>query len=249
MSKCLHHQQLLRRILLENTEGKEHNNTHVQIMSYKQNFLQAALDAEALKFGTFTLKSGRISPYFFNMGLFSTAKTLNVLAESYAQAIIDSGIDFDVLFGPAYKGIPLAAITVTKLYEIGGEKYAGIGYAFNRKEKKDHGEGGSIVGSALKGKKVLIIDDVMTAGTAINEAFGIIREEEGNTVACIIAVDRMETTKDSDECATKIVSKRYGVPVISIVSFNDIIKVLQSKFTAEQMANIDEYRKKYIPAN
>lgn len=218
-------------------------------MSYKQNFLQAALDAEALKFGTFTLKSGRISPYFFNMGLFSTAKTLNVLAESYAHAIIDSGIDFDVLFGPAYKGIPLAAITVTKLYEIGGEKYASIGYAFNRKEKKDHGEGGSIVGSALKGKKVLIIDDVMTAGTAINEAFGIIKEEEGNTVACIIAVDRMETTKDSDECATKIVSKRYNVPVISIVSFNDIVKVLQSKFTAEQMANIDEYRKKYIPAN
>lgn len=218
-------------------------------MSYKENFLQAALDAEALKFGTFTLKSGRISPYFFNMGLFNTAKTLSVLAEAYARAIIDSGIEFDVLFGPAYKGIPLAAITVTKLYEIGGAKYSNIGYSFNRKEKKDHGEGGSIVGCALKDKKVLIIDDVMTAGTAINEAFGIISEEGGNTIACIIALDRMETTKDSNECATKIVSKRYGVPVLSIVCFDDIVEVLKEKLTKEQMESILEYRKQYVPSN
>lgn len=216
-------------------------------MSYKENFLQAALDAQALKFGSFTLKSGRISPYFFNMGLFNTAHTLSVLAEAYARAIIDSKIEFDILFGPAYKGIPLAAITVTKLYEIGGEKYANIGYSFNRKEKKDHGEGGSIVGCALKDKKVLIIDDVMTAGTAINEAFGIIKEEGGNTIACIIALDRMETTKDSDECATKIVSKRYGVPVLSIVSFDDIVEVLKNELTEEQMQSILEYRKKYVP--
>ena len=218
-------------------------------MSYKENFLQAALDAEALKFGTFTLKSGRISPYFFNMGLFNTAKTLSTLAEAYARAIIDSGLEFDILFGPAYKGIPLAAITVTKLYEIGGEKYSNIGYSFNRKEKKDHGEGGSIVGCALKDKKILIIDDVMTAGTAINEAFGIISAEGGNTVACIIALDRMETTKDSNECATKIVSKRYNVPVLSIVSFDDIVEVLKEKLTSEQMNSILEYRKKYVPSN
>lgn len=217
--------------------------------SFKQNFLQAALDAQALKFGTFTLKSGRISPYFFNMGLFNTAKTLSILAESYANAIIASGIEFDILFGPAYKGIPLAAITVTKLYEIGGEKYSNIGYSFNRKEKKDHGEGGSIVGCPLKGKKVLIIDDVMTAGTAINEAFGIIKDEGGITVACIIALDRMETTKDSNECATKIVSQRYGVPVLSIVSFDDIVEVLKSQLTEEQMSSILEYRKKYVPTN
>jgi orotate phosphoribosyltransferase len=218
-------------------------------MSYKQNFLQAALDAQALKFGTFTLKSGRISPYFFNMGLFNTAQTLSTLAEAYARAIIDSGIEFDILFGPAYKGIPLAAITVTKLYEIGGEKYANIGYSFNRKEKKDHGEGGSIVGCTLKDKKILIIDDVMTAGTAINEAFEIISNEGGNTVACIIALDRMETTKDSNECATKIVSKRYGVPVLSIVCFDDIIAVLKNTLTDEQMQSILEYREKYVPTN
>lgn len=216
-------------------------------MSYKQDFLQAALDAEALKFGTFTLKSGRISPYFFNMGLFNTAKTLNTLAEAYAMAIINSGIEFDILFGPAYKGIPLCAITVAKLYEIGGERYSNIGYSFNRKEKKDHGEGGSIVGCQLKGKKVLIIDDVMTAGTAINEAFGIIEAEGGITIGTIIALDRMETTKDSNECATKIVSQRYGVPVFSIVCFDDIIDVLKEKLTEQQMNAILEYRKQYVP--
>lgn len=216
--------------------------------SYKETFLQAALDAEALKFGTFTLKSGRISPYFFNMGLFSTAKTLSTLGESYARAIVESGIEFDILFGPAYKGIPLAAITVTKLYEIGGAKYANIGYSFNRKEKKDHGEGGSIVGCNMKGKKILIIDDVMTAGTAINEAFGIISAEGGNAVGCIIALDRMETTKDSNDSATNIVAKRYGVPVFSIVCFDDIIEVLKEQLSEEQMEKINEYRKQYVPA-
>lgn len=218
-------------------------------MSYKQNFLQAALDAQALKFGTFTLKSGRVSPYFFNMGLFNTAQTLSTLAEAYAKAIIESGIEFDILFGPAYKGIPLAAITVTKLYEIGGEKYANIGYSFNRKEKKDHGEGGSIVGCPLKDKEVLIIDDVMTAGTAINEAFEIISNENGKPIACIIALDRMETTKDSNECATKTVAKRYGVPVLSIVCFDDIVTVLKDQLTAEQMESILQYRKQYVPSN
>ncbi|GMF00374.1 unnamed protein product [[Candida] boidinii] len=131
--------------------------------SYKLKFLEDALEIKALKFGEFTLKSGRVSPYFFNMGLFSSGRSLSNIATAYAKAIIDSNIEFDILFGPAYKGIPLAAITVTKLYEIGGEKYANIGYSFNRKEAKDHGEGGNIVGCDLKGKKILIIDDVMTA--------------------------------------------------------------------------------------
>ncbi|ODV86973.1 hypothetical protein CANARDRAFT_21952 [[Candida] arabinofermentans NRRL YB-2248] len=213
---------------------------------FKLKFLEDALEIDALKFGSFTLKSGRQSPYFVNMGLFSSGKSLSNLASAYAKAIIDSGIEFDVLFGPAYKGISLAAITVTKLYEIGGDKYANVGFAYNRKEKKDHGEGGSIVGADMTGKKVLIIDDVMTAGTAINEAFEIISSVNGKTVGCIIAVDRQETVKDSDVSAVTAVKQRYGVPVLSIVSFDDIIEQLKNVLTEEQMSAVLEYRKQYV---
>ncbi|KAH3661370.1 hypothetical protein OGAPHI_006777 [Ogataea philodendri] len=214
---------------------------------YKVKFLQDAMDVEALKFGKFTLKSGRESPYFFNMGQFSTAQALSNVATAYAKTIIESGIEFDILFGPAYKGIPLAAITVVKLFELGGEKYSNIGYSFNRKEKKDHGEGGSIVGCALKDKKVLIIDDVMTAGTAINEAFDIIKTEHGKAVGCIIALDRQETVKDQSVSATTSVTQRYGVPVLSIVSLDDIVESLKTQLTAEQLDMILQYRQKYVP--
>lgn len=216
-------------------------------MSYKTEFLNLALESQALKFGTFTLKSGRESPYFFNLGLFNTGKLLSTLATAYAQAIIASGIKFDVLFGPAYKGIPLAAITIAKLAELDPENYGSVGYAFNRKEKKDHGEGGSIVGSPLKDAKVLIIDDVMTAGTAINEAFEIINAEAGKAVATIIALDRQETTKDSDLSATQAVSARYGIPVVSIVSLSDIVTHLGDKLSKEEIAAINGYREKYAP--
>ncbi|CAH2353171.1 orotate phosphoribosyltransferase 1 [[Candida] railenensis] len=215
--------------------------------SYQTKFLDSALESSTLKFGSFTLKSGRQSPYFFNLGFFSTGKLVSDLATSYAQAIIKAGLKFDIIFGPAYKGIPLCAITVAKLAELDPENYGHIGYSFNRKEKKDHGEGGSIVGSALEGKKVLIIDDVMTAGTAINEAFEIISQEKGETVGCIIALDRQETTKDSEKSATQAVSQRYGIPVISIVTLSDIIAHLSDKVTPEQLASIKEYRATYAP--
>ncbi|EMG49014.1 URA5 Orotate phosphoribosyltransferase [Candida maltosa Xu316] len=214
--------------------------------SYKASFLQLALDSQALKFGKFTLKSGRESPYFFNLGLFNTGKLLSTLATSYAEAIIASGLKFDILFGPAYKGIPLAAITVAKLAELDPENYSDIGYSFNRKEKKDHGEGGSIVGCPLKGKKILIIDDVMTAGTAINEAFEIINNEQGQAIGVIIALDRQETTAtDAGKSATQAVSERYNIPVLSIVSLGEIISILKGKISDEDLKSIEEYRSKY----
>lgn len=217
------------------------------MQSYQKSFLDLALDSQALKFGTFTLKSGRQSPYFFNLGLFNNGRLLSTLASAYAEAIIASKVKFDVIFGPAYKGIPLAALTAAKLAEIDPATYANVGYAFNRKEKKDHGEGGLIVGSDLAGKSVLIIDDVMTAGTAINEAFSIIAAESGTVVACIIALDRQETTATSQQSATQAVSARYGIPVVSIVSLSDIITYLQDKLSAENLAAIKEYRATYAP--
>lgn len=216
--------------------------------AFQTAFLDLALESQALKFGSFTLKSGRQSPYFFNLGLFNTGKLLSTLATAYANAIIRANIKFDVLFGPAYKGIPLAALTVAKLAELDPENYAALGYSFNRKEKKDHGEGGSIVGCELAGKRVLIIDDVMTAGTAINEAFSIIAGEKGTVVGCIIALDRQETTVDSDKSATQAVSARYGIPVFSIVSLSDIVVHLESRLSPDNLAAIAEYRSKYAPA-
>lgn len=219
------------------------------MQDYQKNFLDLAVESKALRFGRFTLKSGRESPYFFNLGLFNTGKLLSNLASSYAIAIISSGLEFDVIFGPAYKGIPLAAITAAKLAEIGGSKYEKVAYAFNRKEKKDHGEGGCIVGAGLEGKRVLIIDDVMTAGTAINEAFEIIGAEKGEVVGTIIALDRQERTVDSQQSATQAVSKRYGIPVISIVTLSDIIAYLSGRISEEERDKIEQYRQEFAPAN
>lgn len=214
---------------------------------YQKNFLDNAFKSQALKFGTFTLKSGRQSPYFFNLGVFSTGKLISTLAVAYAEAIKNSGIEFDVLFGPAYKGIPLAAITVSKLGEIDPQKYGNVGFSYNRKEKKDHGEGGSIVGSPLQGKRILIIDDVITAGTAISEAFSIIEKEQGQVVGCIIALDRQEAITDSGDSTTQVVSKKYNIPVSSIVSLDDIVAYLGPNLTKEQVGSIEQYRETYRP--
>lgn len=214
---------------------------------YTTAFLDLAVESSALKFGSFTLKSGRELPYFFNLGLFSTGHLLLHLATCYAEAIIANKVEFDVLFGPAYKGIPLAAVVVAKLAEIGGAQYRDVGYSFNRKEKKDHGEGGLIVGLALEGKRVLIIDDVMTAGTAINEAFGIIAGEKGTVVATIIALDRQERTVDLELSATQVVAQKYSIPVFAIALLSDIVAYLGSKLAPSELASIELYRLQYAP--
>ncbi|SCU88980.1 LAME_0E01816g1_1 [Lachancea meyersii CBS 8951] len=215
---------------------------------YQKNFLDLALESQALKFGSFTLKSGRQSPYFFNLGQFNTGKLLSNLATAYAIAIIQSDLKFDVIFGPAYKGIPLAAIVCVKLAEIGGTKFQNVQYSFNRKEAKTHGEGGSIVGAPLQDQRVLIIDDVMTAGTAINEAFGIIAENNGIVVGTIVSLDRQEVLSvESKErlSATQAVSKRYNIPVLSIVTFANIIHYLEAKITPEDKRKMEDYLQTY----
>ena len=159
------------------------------MQEYQRQFIKLAMANQVLRFGEFTLKSGRVSPYFFNAGLFNSGQALAALGRCYAQAIVDSGMEFDVLFGQAYKGIPVAAVTVMALALEHGRD---VPYAFNRKEAKAHGEGGQIVGAPLQGQRVLIIDDVITAGTAIREAVDIIRQQQAEPVGVMIALDRQE---------------------------------------------------------
>jgi orotate phosphoribosyltransferase len=211
------------------------------VQAYQQAFLDFAISQGVLKFGEFTLKSGRISPYFFNAGLFQTGSALSQLGRFYAQAIVESGVQFDMLFGPAYKGIPLAAATAIALYEQYGRDYP---YAFNRKEAKDHGEGGTIVGAALTGR-VLVIDDVMTAGTAIREAASIVANQGAELAGVAIALDRQERGT-SEQSAVQEVQSRYGVPVINIVSLQEISTHIQQSTTdADLLARIQAYRQQY----
>ncbi|SCU97307.1 LADA_0H05600g1_1 [Lachancea dasiensis] len=221
---------------------------HAVLEDYQKNFLDLAVESQALKFGSFTLKSGRQSPYFFNLGEFNTGKLLSNLATAYAIAIIQSDLKFDVIFGPAYKGIPLAAIVCVKLAEIGGTKFQNVQYSFNRKEAKTHGEGGTIVGAPLQEQRVLIIDDVMTAGTAINEAFQIIAQNNGNVVGAIVSLDRQEVLNTESKerlSATQMVSQKYGIPVLSIVTFANIINYLESKISPEDKRKMEEYLQTY----
>ena len=210
--------------------------------AYQEEFLNFAIGQGVLRFGEFTLKSGRISPYFFNAGLFQTGSALSRLGKFYAQAIVDAGVAFDMLFGPAYKGIPLVAATAMALYEQHGKDYP---YAFNRKEAKAHGEGGTIVGAPLQGR-VLVIDDVMTAGTAIRESADIIVAAAGATLAGVtISLDRQERGTGA-QSAVQEVEARYGIRVISIVGLNEVINhVGASLHDAALLAKVQAYREQY----
>ena len=207
---------------------------------YQKDFVNFTLETGVLKFGEFTLKSGRVSPYFFNAGLFNTGSHLSELGKFYAQAIEASGLMFDVLFGPAYKGIPLAAAASIALNDSFNKN---IPYSFNRKEVKDHGEGGSIVGHPLEGD-ILVIDDVITAGTAIREAQDIISSNGAITKGVIVALDRQEKG-NSELSAIQEVEKIFGVSVISIINLSHIIEHLKSVNNEQILQKIESYRSQY----
>ena len=207
---------------------------------YQNDFLDFMLEIGALKFGEFTLKSGRVSPYFFNAGQFNQGNHLSKLGQFYAQAIEASGIKFDVLFGPAYKGIPLAAATAIALNDSFNRS---VPYSFNRKEAKDHGEGGNIVGHPLEGD-ILIIDDVITAGTAIREAQDIISSNGANAKGVIVALDRQEKG-NGELSAIQEVEQIFGISVLSIINLSHIVDYLKANDNEDIVNRIESYRSQY----
>lgn len=211
------------------------------INQYQQDFLNFAIKNNVLKFGEFTLKSGRKSPYFFNFGLFQTGSSLAKLGDYYAQSIVDSNVEFDMIFGPAYKGIPLVAVIAATLYEKHGKNYP---YAYNRKEVKDHGEGGNIVGAPLKGR-VLIVDDLISAGTAIREAADIV-EGNGATLAGVaLSIDRQEKGLGNKSAAQEV-EEQYGIPVLHVIGLDNVIQYIESSVDdTDLLKRIQEYRKMY----
>jgi len=219
------------------------------MQDHQKEFIQLALARNALRFGEFTLKSGRVSPYFFNAGSFDDGASLAVLGRCYAAAIEASRIEFDMLFGPAYKGIPLAATTAAALFSIHGRN---LPYAFNRKEAKTHGEGGNIVGRPLAGR-VLIVDDVITAGTAIRESIEIIRAAGAQPAAVALALDRQERGRDAggrdlQESAVQEVQRLYGIPCISILTLGSLIDSIRqggAGLPASALAPMEAYRSRY----
>lgn len=207
---------------------------------YQNDFVDFILEIGALKFGEFTLKSGRVSPYFFNAGQFNQGSHLSQLGQFYAQAIEASGIKFDVLFGPAYKGIPLVAATAIALNDSFNRS---VPYSFNRKEAKDHGEGGNIVGHPLEGD-ILIIDDVITAGTAIREAKDIINANGAKTKGVVVALDRQEKGK-GELSAIQEVEQNFGIAVVSIINLSHIVDYLKANDDKNIISRIESYRSQY----
>ena len=211
------------------------------MQDYKREFLDFAIEIGVLRFGSFTLKSGRLSPYFFNSGLFNTGRSLARLGRYYASAIMASGIGFDLLFGPAYKGIPLAAATAIALADQHGRD---VPYAFNRKEAKDHGEGGTTVGASLQGR-VLVIDDVISAGTSVRESVSIIESTGAQLAGVVISLDRQERGK-GETSAIQEVESTFGVQVASIVTLSDLIEYLEPLDDKHaELEAIRAYREQY----
>lgn len=210
--------------------------------AYQKEFIEFAIKQGVLKFGEFTLKSGRISPYFFNAGLFNSGRALAKLSHFYAAALVDSGIEYDIIFGPAYKGIPLAAALTVTLNEQHG---LDVPYVFNRKEAKDHGEGGTLVGAELKGR-VVIVDDVITAGTAIREVMNTINaHQQAQAIAALIALDRQEKGQ-GELSAIQEVERDFGIKVVSIVGLNQVLDYVSQHPELQQHAEaIADYRTRY----
>ena len=209
--------------------------------AWQREFIEFALNKQVLKFGEFTLKSGRQSPYFFNAGLFNTGRDLALLGRFYAQALVDSGVDFDLLFGPAYKGIPIATTTAVALAD---HHQRDVPYCFNRKEAKDHGEGGNLVGSPLQGR-VMLVDDVITAGTAIRESMEIIAANGASLAGVLISLDRQERGR-GDISAIQEVERDYQCHVTAIITLSDLIDYLEEKpEMADHLAAVRGYRQRY----
>ena len=222
-------------------------------MSLQHEFIEFALNTNVLRFGEFKTKAGRLSPYFFNLGLFNTGKTLAQLAEFYAKTLLsareEGKIQFDMIFGPAYKGIPLAAAVAVKLAEMGCD----IPYAFNRKEAKDHGEGGTIIGAPLKGN-VLVIDDVISAGTSVRESVKLIQKAGAHASGVLIALDRMEKGGNAEQMtevsAVQDVINTFNMPVISIINLHDLLAFMEEDTPMAQQARaykkaVQAYRERY----
>ncbi|MGF1768646.1 orotate phosphoribosyltransferase [Enterovibrio makurazakiensis] len=209
--------------------------------AYQRQFIEFALEKQVLKFGEFTLKSGRKSPYFFNAGLFNTGRDLARLGRFYAEALVDANIDYDLLFGPAYKGIPIATTTAVALAE---HHDIDTPYCFNRKEAKTHGEGGNLVGSALEGR-VMLVDDVITAGTAIRESMEIIQANGADLAGVLVAIDRQERGK-GELSAIQEVERDFGCKVVSIVSLGDLVTYLEEQGgNPEHLDAVKAYRAEY----
>ncbi|WP_394168302.1 orotate phosphoribosyltransferase [Saccharospirillum alexandrii] len=210
---------------------------------WQQDFIRFAIDAGALTFGEFTLKSGRVSPYFFNAGQFQTGEALSRLGQVYARALVSSGLDFDLVFGPAYKGIPLATTTVVALQR---DHERNVPYAFNRKEAKDHGEGGQIVGAPLEGR-IVIVDDVITAGTAIREVQALMQQfPKAQLAGAVVAMDRQEKAPGEERSAIQALEAEFGLPIIPVITFNQVIDYVATQPDFERhLAAVEAYRARY----